>query len=224
MSRRVRRTIVVGLVLVVVLIGGAFAAFALRGGDAPPPPTLSDEAAATPAPAQEGAVDYEVAADDDVFVGYRVREEFAGFGVKDAVGRTPDVTGTATVEGDAITEADLEADLTTLTSDDGRRDNALRDRGLESATFPDARFVLGEPVDISRGRTTARGDLTLHGETKPVQVRMRSQRAGDAIELVGSSPIDFGDFGIEPPSVAGFVTVEDQGTLEFKLRLAPRQG
>jgi len=28
-------------------------------------------------------------------------------------------------------------------------------------------------------------------------------------------------FRIEPPSAAGVVTVEDQGTLEFKLRLQP---
>lgn len=41
----------------------------------------------------------------------------------------------------------------------------------------------------------------------------------EPVEVVGSSRIEFDDFGIEPPSVAGFVTVEDQGTLEFKLRL-----
>jgi polyisoprenoid-binding protein YceI len=157
----------------------------------------------------------------DTFVGYRVREEFATIGVKDAVGRTPDVQGTATVENDAITAADLAADLTTLASDDGRRDQALRDRGLESASFPETRFELTEPVDLSRERTTTRGRLTLHGETQPIQVRLRSQRVGDEIELVGSAPIEFARFGIDPPSVAGFVTVEDQGALEFKLRLAP---
>jgi polyisoprenoid-binding protein YceI len=222
MSRRVRRALLVSVVLVVVLIGGAFAAFALRGGDAPPPPTLSDDGAAATSTPDPSTTEYEVAQGGDAFVGYRVREEFAGFGVKDAVGRTPDVSGTATVEQDTITAADLEADLTTLASDDGRRDNALRDRGLESGRFPDAQFDLTEPVDLSRRRTTARGELTLHGETKPIRVRLSSQRVGDGIELVGSSRIAFADFGIEPPSVAGFVTVEDQGTLEFKLRLAPR--
>ena len=215
-----RRVLLAGVVLVVVVVGGAFAAFALRGGDAPPPPALSnDEAAATATP-DASATDYAIA--QGGFVGYRVREEFAGFGVKDAVGRTPDVTGTAEVEDDAITAADLEADLTTLTSDDGRRDNALRDRGLESASFPTAEFELTEPVDLARERTTARGRLTLHGETKPIQVRVSSQRVGDQIELVGSAPIEFADFGIEPPSVAGFVTVRDTGRLEFDLRLAPR--
>jgi polyisoprenoid-binding protein YceI len=215
-----RRALFLGVLLVVVLIGGGFAFFALRGGDAPPPPTLSDEATAP----ESASGAYEVVPGGDAFVGYRVREEFIGFGVKDAVGRTTDVSGTATVDGDAITEADLQADLTTLTSDDGRRDNALRERGLESGRFPDARFVLTEPADVSRSRTTARGELTLHGETNPIRVRMRSQRTGEGIELVGSSRIEFAQFGIEPPSVAGFVTVEDEGTLEFKLRLAPAPG
>jgi polyisoprenoid-binding protein YceI len=217
---RIRRIIVLGVVLVVLLIGGAFAAFALRGGDAPPPPTLS-EATATTTPGA-ATTDYEVASSGDAFVGYRVREEFAGFGVKDAVGRTGDVRGTATVESDTVTAADLEADLQTLASDDGRRDNALRSRGIETATYPTATFVLTEPFELSRKRGTTRGELSLHGETQPIQVRLSSQRVGDEIELVGSAPIEFARFGIEPPSVAGFVTVEDEGTLEFKLRLAPR--
>jgi polyisoprenoid-binding protein YceI len=193
-----RRGLLISVVLVVLLLGGGFAVFMLRGGDAPPPPTLSDEQAAAAPEGQAGA--YEVAGRADDFVGYRVREEFAGFGVKDAVGRTPDVSGTATVEDDALTAASLEADLTTLTSDDGRRDNALRERGLESGRFPTAEFELTEPVDLSRERTTARGRLTLHGETNPIQVRLSSQRSGEQIELVGSARIDFADFGIEPPS------------------------
>jgi hypothetical protein len=38
------------------------------------------------------------------------------------------------------------------------------------------------------------------------------------IELAGKAPIDFDAFAIDPPSVAGFVTVEDHGTLQFQLR------
>jgi hypothetical protein len=53
-------------------------------------------------------------------------------------------------------------------------------------------------------------------------VRVSGQQLGDeGIELAGSVPIAMADFEIEPPSVAGFVTVEDRGTLEFKLRLEP---
>jgi hypothetical protein len=81
--------------------------------------------------------------------------------------------------------------------------------------------VLTEP---STSPATARrlAAASLRGETQPIQVRLSSHLVGDEIEVAGSAPIDFADFRIEPPSVAGFVTVEDQGTLEFKLRLAPR--
>jgi hypothetical protein len=37
------------------------------------------------------------------------------------------------------------------------------------------------------------------------------------VSAVHQAPIEFVRFGIEPPSVVGFVTVEDEGTLEFKL-------
>jgi polyisoprenoid-binding protein YceI len=216
-----RRLVIVGAVLLLLLVG-AFAAFALRGGDAPPPPTLSREEPGATATPEAGSATWEVARGEETFVGYRVREEFITIGVVDAVGRTGDVTGTAEVDGDRITAADLEADLTTLRSDEARRDNALRERGIETARFPTAAFRLTQPVDLSRRSTTTRGQLTLHGETQPIRVRVSAQRlGGDTIELVGSAPIAFADFRIEPPSIAGFVTVEEEGALEFKLRLRP---
>ena len=218
------RWLIIVAAILVLAVGGAFAAFALRGSDAPPPPTLSSDeeptATATATP-EAGAATWEVAKTDETFVGYRVREEFATIGVADAVGRTGEVSGTAEVEGDRITSADLEADLTTLVSDESRRDDALRGRGIETDRYPTAEFRLTEPVDLSRRSATTRGELTLHGETQPIRVKVSAQRLGaDAIELAGSAPIAFADFGIEPPSVAGVVTVEDQGTLEFKLRLS----
>src|SRR5262245_25484258 len=39
------------------------------------------------------------------FVGYRVQEELANIGASTAVGRTPDVTGSFTMSGSSITEA-----------------------------------------------------------------------------------------------------------------------
>jgi polyisoprenoid-binding protein YceI len=217
-----RRLIIVATVLVLV-VGGAFAVFAVRGSDAPPPPALSRQeptATATATPATPST--WEVAAGEETFAGYRVREEFASIGVADAVGRTGEVTGTAAVDGDRITEAELETDMTKLVSDESRRDDALRERGIETDRFPQAQFSLSEPVRLTRRDQTVRGELTLHGETQAIAAKVSAQRlGGDTIELAGSAPIAFADFGIEPPSVAGVVTVEDEGTLEFKLRLRP---
>jgi hypothetical protein len=54
----------------------------------------------------------------------------------------------------------------------------------------------------------------------PTAVTARGQRlAGGRLELVGSAPIRFSSFAIEPPSVAGIVSVRDHGVLEFRLVL-----
>jgi len=218
----VRRRLAIAAVLAVLVLAGAFAAFALRGGDAPPPPGLSAQPTQTAAPPRgEDAGGWEIVSGES-FVGYRVREEFATIGVVDAVGRTSEVTGTVRVDGDQLADAELEARMDTLRSDETRRDNALRTRGIETDVFPTAEFRLTGPVRLSRRAASASGELTLHGVTQPIRVSVRGQRIGArAIEVVGSAPIVFDRFGIEPPSIAGFVTVRDTGTLEFRLRLRP---
>lgn len=216
------RRLIIALAAIALVVAGAFAVFLLRGSDAPPPPTLTDEQPASTATPATTASSWVVAPGEDSFVGYRVREEFASIGVADAVGRTAEVGGGVNVDGDEIAGALLEADMTTLRSDESRRDDALRTRGIETDRFPDAQFQLLEPVALAGRNQMVRGELTLHGETQPIRVKVSAQRlGGDTIELVGEAPIAFADFQIEPPSVAGVVTVEDEGTLEFKLRLRP---
>ena len=82
------------------------------------------------------------------FVGYRVQEELASVGATEAVGRTPDVTGTLTVDGTSITAAEFTADLTTLQSDEGNRDRQLGRQGLETGTYPTATFTLTQPIEL----------------------------------------------------------------------------
>jgi polyisoprenoid-binding protein YceI len=221
----VRRRLLIGVPLVIVLgLAAIVGVFLLRGGNEPPPPALS----ATPggsggAAGASGA--FRVA--DGSFVGYRVRETFASIGVTNAVGRTRAVSGTVTVEGDRLTTADLTADLSRLRSDEDARDEALRTRGIETDRFPRAEFELAEPVAAApppgrRASVTATGRLTLHGVTRPIRIALEAQRTGERLELVGDAPIRFADFDVEPPSVAGFVTVRDEGRLEFRLLLEPR--
>ena len=85
------------------------------------------------------------------------------------------MTGTLTVDGTTITAAEFTADLTTLQSDEDRRDGQLGRQALETAQFPTATFVLTQPIELgevpAEGATveaTATGDLTLHGVTKSV--------------------------------------------------------
>jgi polyisoprenoid-binding protein YceI len=227
MSRRARRIALAVPIVLIVALGAAYAAFSLMGDDPPPPPSISaataeeaEPATTQAAPAADGSLRPVVG--DDTFVGYRVHEQFIGLGAKTAVGRTGGVSGTVTVDGDTITAADLTADLTKLTSDEARRDNALRGRGIETDRFPEAHFVLDDAVPLSTEAQTAKGRLTLHGVTKEVTAKLTGRRNADGtVDVAGTAPIAFGDFDVEAPSVGGFVTVDDNGTLEFRLHLAP---
>jgi polyisoprenoid-binding protein YceI len=167
----------------------------------------------------------------DSVVGYRVRERLANLSAdSDAVGRTDKITGTMTIaaEGPAltVTAADFSVDMTTITSDRSMRDNRLRSDGIQTDTFPTSTFTLTQPVAIPDATTTGaqvdvtlHGDLTLHGVAKTVDIPARAQISGGVIQIAGSLAFPFSDYAINPPNVGNFVTVEDNGTLEFLVNL-----
>jgi polyisoprenoid-binding protein YceI len=207
--RWVRRLVLLAALAVAAVVGVSL----LRGADTPPPPRLPDAGQGVTGPL-EGTL----APTAGSFVGYRVRETVAGVGLNEAVGRTGQVSGTARFRRGRIVSARFETDTRTLRSDEARRDDALRGRGLETDRYPVAGFVLGAPVRIT-ARFTARGRLTLHGASRTVRVALRSRRVANGIDLAGSMPIRFADYGMRPPSVAGVASVRDHGVMEVRLRL-----
>lgn len=162
--------------------------------------------------------------------GYRVREKLANLPAQsDAVGRTHDVSGTVVIDDSSVSAASFEVQLATLQSDEERRDNRVRS-ALQTDQFPTATFELTTPIDLADPnaesvRVDAVGDLTIHGVTKSVTIPIEAARNRNQLELVGAITLPMADYGITPPSIGGFVTVEDDGTLEFKILLeqAPQQ-
>jgi polyisoprenoid-binding protein YceI len=157
------------------------------------------------------------------FVGFRVSEELSGIGSTTAVGRTPAVTGTMTIDGTKLTVATIDADMTALTTNNSRRDGPAR-RALGTDQFPSATFVLTSPLDLGDAATTgaktavtATGDLTVHGVTKSVEIPLEAQLTGDTIVVVGSLPVVFSDFGITAPTAPIVLSVDDHGTMELQL-------
>jgi len=228
--------ILVGLVLLAAGALGAFLVwYFVIDDDAPPEAELRERPAAEQT-TTSGSGGGEASADGtwtvetgpEVFVGYRVQELFAGETLKkDAVGRTPVVTGTIMVAGSTVGSGSVTADLTRLASDQSRRDDAIRTRGLETNEFPKATFTITEPIDLGErpvvGKqytVTARGDLTLHGVTRPVDVEVDARWNGDTIDVAGRAPIVLADYGIEPPDVLGRLEVDDRGVMEFQLTFA----
>ena len=203
-------------------------------GTATPAPTSAAQTAA-PGAGTAGTPDALAGAwtvTEGSVVGYRVREQLGGVtALTDAVGRTSDVTGAATLAAAGasvqVTDASFTADVTTLASDNDRRDGRIRQMGLESATYPEASFTLTALVDVPAEAlggaavpVTLAGDLTIHGVTKAVTIPAEARLADGVIEVVGSLTFPFADFGMTPPSVGDFVKVEPDATLEFLLRLA----
>ena len=64
---------------------------------------------------------------------------------------------------------------------------------------------------------TAAGQLSLHGQTKAVQVPLKAKLTGSTIAVSGSLPIAFADYGIEKPNSFMVLTIADAGTMEFQL-------
>ena len=141
-----------------------------------------------------------------------------------ATTKAPDVTGTLTMSGTQITAVQVNADLTSLKSDDNRRDGQLQRQALETARFPQATFKLTSPIELGatpvEGKTitaTATGELTLHGVTKTVQVPIEARLSGDVVTVVGSLEIQFADYSVDQPTSFAVLSIEDHGTMEFQL-------
>ncbi|MDP9069876.1 MAG: YceI family protein [Actinomycetota bacterium] len=69
--------------------------------------------------------------------GYRVKEVLFGQDAE-ALGRTDDVTGAFDVRGTSVAAGWFSVDMTTVTSDESRRDNQFRGRIMVVATYPTA--------------------------------------------------------------------------------------
>lgn len=223
-------------VLVLALAAGGYLLLT-RNSDAPAPASLDTTPAATATTAGDGAQTdastpdgaWQVRGDGSSFVGYRVRERLASLSSpSEAVGRTTQVTGTMQVAGGEVQAVRVEADLRGLQSDEGRRDNAIRQRGLESSQFPTAVFELSEPVRFDQEPVSGRqvngrgkGRLTVHGVTREVTTELQGRWDGSTIQVAGRMPVRLSDFQIEPPTIGPVLSIEDGLTVEFRLNFVP---
>ena len=161
-------------------------------------------------------------------VGYRAKEVLFGQNAV-ATGQTNAVTGSLTITGTAVTAVVLSADLTKLASDEAKRDAQVQGRILETSKFPTATLKLLKPIDF--GQAPAAGvavskkgsvELTLHGVTKTVDIDLSARRKAGNIEVSGSVPLTWADWGINDPSFAGQITVEPKGQMEFLVVFAKK--
>lgn len=156
-------------------------------------------------------------------VGYRVDEVLFGQNVT-AVGRTNAVTGSLVIDDDVVTSGQFVVDMTTVKSDDPKRDAQFESRIMDVINYPTATFVLTSPITIAANATassttnTASGELTLRGTTKPISISVIGEVRDGRIVVTGETTVTFGEWGIPNPSIPG-ISTEDFGILEFQLVL-----
>lgn len=225
--------------ILALAIGIAFWWFAIRSDASPlddplPIPTSlltsatpAAEPGATAAPteaATEGQVWTIVAGESEA--DYYVGETLASIGVPStANGKTSDITGTFYLNAasdalDASQTSSFTVDLTTLASDEDRRDRRVQD-ALETSQFPAATFtvesVSGLTTPIADGATAEfqlTGTLDLHGIQRQVIWDVEATRQQNVISAIATLDFNFSDYDISPPNIGGFVSVQDNGTLQ----------
>jgi polyisoprenoid-binding protein YceI len=189
--------------------------------------TAVDASASSAAASASGSgIDGTWSATDASQLGYRVKEVLFGQST-DAVGRTNDVEGELTISGTTVNAASFTVQVDTIKSDESRRDSQFNGRIMNTSQFPTATFKLSQPIDFGSMpadkveiNANATGELTLRGVTKSVTFPVTARRNGANLEVSGSIPVVFADYGIPNPSSAG-ITTEDNGVIEFLLVFAP---
>jgi len=165
---------------------------------------------------------FDTLAGTGTWVGYRIDEELSGRGAFTAVGRTPEVSGTVTIDGTTVTAAQVRADLTQLQSDSGSRDSRVRGefQGRDAVFTLDESFDVGTlPSDGQRVSATVRGTLRIGAIERPVSVVLEADLVGSTLVVVGRTDILLADFDVRVPSAPIVLSVSDTATMELQLRL-----
>ena len=167
---------------------------------------------------------------------YKVEEVLARTGFKVATGETAAVAGSIALdaEGNVIAgDSRIAVQAATLRTDSDRRDGYVRNRTLETDTYPEVVFV---PTGISWQRPPAgelrgmqefsiAGDLTVKDQTRAVVWEATAEFGADgAARGQASVEFTFADFDMDKPKVAVVLSVEDTIRLEldFAGTVAPR--
>lgn len=214
------------LVIAVGVVGGPFVYIHFIERKAPAPLSLTKPTASATASVSNTSdstgVNGTWSVTSGSAVGYRVQEVLFGQS-NTAAGRTRSVTGSITIDGKTVSAATFTVDMTTVTSDEQRRDNQFNGRIMDTASYPSSTFKLSSPIVLSsipaigvQGSTQATGVLTMHGTSKTVTFTITGQHTANGLQITGQIPITFADWNIPNPSF-GPVTTEDHGILEFLL-------
>ena len=227
MTRRKIALIIVSAAVVLgalAVIVGPYIYRDLIVGEAPATPTVDQPATNPNAQISETSAAGTWNVSNGSYAGYRVDEVLRGVNVT-VVGRTSDVSGDITIADSKVTSGKITVDVTTIATTEPSRDSYFRSNVVETREFPTATFELIDAIEIpssdyadKQGEHVINGKLTLHGVTKDVTLTVQAGYDGTQVQIAGSIPTSWADYGMTTPSL-GFVEVESSGFIEFLITL-----
>jgi polyisoprenoid-binding protein YceI len=162
---------------------------------------------------------------------YKVMEQLANIGLNEVVGTTKDVTGRIILDASGKVVKDsskIVVNVSTLTTDQKRRDNYLKTKSLESTKFPEVTLVpvsfdgLSEPIPAGQSKTFSLvGNLTVRDVTRPTTWQVTARRQGNDIVGTAKTMFTFKDFNMDQPKVPIVLSVADTIKLEYDFHFAP---
>jgi polyisoprenoid-binding protein YceI len=162
--------------------------------------------------------------------GYRVQETLLGQS-STAVGRTSQLWGSLTISGSTVTDGTFTADMESVMSDQSERNARFTGPIMDVSQYPTTKLTLSSPIHLrsipAEGvieNYNATGSLDMHGVTRAVTFTVSAERLGAQIDVLADITLPFADWKISNPSIGGFVTTANSGTLEVLLHLTQAAG
>jgi len=98
------------------------------------------------------------------------------------------------------------------------QETMLGPKVLDTGQYPEIRFHSTAVESKGAGHWMVRGDLSLHGQTRPIRLEVQGENG----HYRGTAELKQRDFGIEPISVGGgAVKVKDGLRVEFEIVAKP---
>jgi polyisoprenoid-binding protein YceI len=162
--------------------------------------------------------------------GYRVQEVLLGQSAT-AVGRTDQIWGSLTIAGSTVTKGSFTVDMASVVSDQSQRNAHFDGPIMDVSQYPTAMLTLTSPINLGAIPANgvvqsydATGALDMHGTTRTVSFTVSAERSGSQIDVLADITIPFSEWNISNPSIGGFVTTANNGTLEVLLHLTQGAG
>lgn len=153
-------------------------------------------------------------------------EEILPSGHKTTSGTTHDVSGAIDIEGTTLQRGEITVQMGNISTDEQKRDVNVRRKLLFTDKYPESRFELTKPVDLSGlpgngtpGTVVLTGKLSIMGHTHEITQEFQALRDDDALVVSADVPITREDYGVETPDFIA-AKVAPSGLLNIRLSFA----